>query len=122
MSLNYNEVMVLMKDFGIDFLNRYNELIIDEPSNTYVNISDCEDIEDVKTYVVFALCRPIYKGLGEKASNRLLNRVNKYFETSLTKEDMGLMYQALCYKSKVNEFKEFIQKGFPMAELKTKCD
>jgi len=106
-----------MKEFGIDLVNRYEELIIDEPTNTFVSIKGCEDMEDVKTHVVFALCRPISKGLEPRASKRLLNRLNDYYDVSLTKEDTLLMYQKLCYISKLDEFKSFIKRGFPMKEL-----
>lgn len=115
--LDYNEVFEFMTEFGVDFINRYGELIIDEPTNTYTAIKGCKDIEDVKTYVVFALCRPIGKGLEEKAATRLLKRLNAYFNASLTKQDMHLMYQKLCYISKLEEFKSFIKRGFPMKEL-----
>ena len=115
--LDYNEVFKFMTDFGVDFINRYGELIIDQPTNTYTTIKGCKDIEDVKTYVVFSLCRPIGKGLEDKAATRLLKRVNNYFNVNLTKEDVRLMYQELCYTSKVEEFKSFINRGFPMNEL-----
>lgn len=118
MTLDYNEVFQFMQEFEADFINRYGELIIDEPTNTYVNIQVCKDIEEVKTYVVFALCRPIGKGLGEKASSRLLKRLNKYFNVNLTKQDCLLMYQELCYVSKLEQFKDFIKRGFPIEELK----
>lgn len=118
MSLNYNEVFKFMKEFGVDFINRYEELIIDEPTNTYVCIEGCKDIEDVKTHIVFALCRPIGKGLEKKDAIRLLNRFNNYFDVNLTREDMRLMYQKLCYVSKLEEFKDFIKRGFPIDELK----
>lgn len=118
MALDYNVVFQFMKDFEVDLLNRFGELIIDEPSNTYVSIRDCKDIEEVKTYVVFALCRPISKGLGEKASSRLLQRLNNYFNTQLTKQDCLLMYNHLCSVSKLDEFKDFIKRGFPVDELK----
>lgn len=118
MTLNYNEVFQFMREFGVDFINRYNELIIDEPTNTYVGIENCKDIEDVKTYVVFALCRPIGKGLEDYPAKRLLNRFNNYFGTELTREDMRLMYGELCYTHKLNEFKDFIKRGFPINELK----
>lgn len=117
MTLDYNEVFQFMKEFRIDLINRYGELIIDEPTNTYVSINNCKDIEDVKTYVVFALCRPIGKGLKDKDATRLLNRLNSYFEVKLTKADMLLMYQELCYVSKIEEFKSFIKRGFPIGEL-----
>jgi hypothetical protein len=118
MSLDYNEVFQFMKDFGIDYINRYNELIIDETTNTYVGIRYCNNIDDVKTYVVFALCRPIGKVLEDKPAKRLLNRFNNYFGTELTREDMLLMYGELCYESKLGEFRDFIKRGFPMSELK----
>lgn len=118
MSLNYNEVVEFIKEFKIDFLNRYNELIIDEDSNTYVNIETCNDIDDVKTRVVFALCRPISKGLEIKRAIVLLERFNKYFNTNLTREDMRLMYEKLCYVDKLEQFKEFIKRGFPVSELR----
>lgn len=119
-NLDYNEVFQFMKEFGVDLLNRFGEFIIDEPTNTYVTIKDCKDIEEVKTYVVFALCRPISKGLGEQASKRLLKRLNDYFNVNLTKEDCLLMYQELCYVRKLEQFKDFIKRGFPMEELREK--
>lgn len=120
MKLDYNEVMAFMTDFGIDIINKHGELIIDEPTNTYVYIKDCKDIEEVKTRVVFALCRPIGKGLENKPANRLLKRLNDYFKVDLKKEDLLLMYGELCYMSKMDEFTEFIQRGFPMEELRKK--
>ncbi len=118
MDINYNEVMQFMKKFEVDLINRFDELIIDEPTNTYVSIKNCKDIKDVEIYVVFALCRPIGKGLSSTESSRLLNRVNKYFDASLSKEDMRLMYQELCYASKLDKLKDFIKRGFPIEELK----
>jgi hypothetical protein len=115
--LNYNEVFKFMVEFEIDFINRYGELIIDQPTNTYTTIKQCKDIEDVKTHVVFSLCRPIGKGLENKPATRLLKRVNNYFNVNLTKEDMRLMYGELCYTSKLDELKSFIKRGFPMSEL-----
>lgn len=116
--LDYNEVFKFMKEFGVDFLNRYKELIIDEKTNTFTHIEGCNDLDDIKTRVVYAMCRPIGKGLEERDSKRLLNRVNEYFKTELTKEDMLLMYQKLCYPHKFAEFRTFIKLGFPMDELK----
>jgi hypothetical protein len=118
LELNYNEVFQFMRDFGIDILNKYNELVIDNKWNIYTNIDTCQTIDDVKTHVIFSLCRPIGKGLDSKDAKRLLHKVNKYFKVNLTREDMRLMYAELCYRSKVEEFKEFINRGFPMEELK----
>lgn len=117
MSLDYNEIVKFMKDFKADFLNRYGELIIDEPTNTYAIIKKCKDIRDVELYVVFSLCRPIGKGLDEKDAKRLLHKINKYFKVNLTKGDMHLMYRELCYVDKLDQFKDFIRRGFPMDEL-----
>lgn len=116
-TLNYNEVVKFMNEFKIDFLNRYGELIIDEPSNTYTIIKTCKDIEEVKTLVVFSLCRPIGKGLDDRTASRLLERLNAYFNVNLTKQDMREMYRELCYIDKLDEFKSFIKRGFPMNEL-----
>lgn len=121
-ALDYNEVMKFMREFGIDYINLYGELIIDEPTNTYVGIDKCTTMEQVKTYVVFTLCRPIGKGLPNLAATRLLGRVNKYFNINLTKKDMLTMYQQLCYVSKLDEFTSFINRGFPMNELKKDLD
>lgn len=118
MTLDFNEVVKFMREFGVDLLNRYGELIIDEPTNTYVYINKCKDIEDVKTYVVYALCRPIGKGLDKKDADRLLHRVNKYFKVNLSRKDMLTMYARLCYVDKLEEFKDFIKRGFPIEELK----
>lgn len=117
-TLDYNEVFQFMLDFEIDFINRFKELIIDELTNTYTSIVGCKNIEDIKTYVVFSLCRPIGKGLEIRDANRLLKRFNRYFKVELTREDMLLMYQELCYVSKVDDFKDFIRRGFPMEKIR----
>lgn len=116
--LNYNEVFQFMQDFGIDFLNRFNEMIIDYETNTYADIKECEDIEDVKMRVVFNLCRPIGKGLELPKANMLLRKFNTYYSTELTRDDMRLMYGELCYRHKFDELKDFIKRGFPIEELK----
>jgi hypothetical protein len=115
--VNYHEVVKFMKDFGIDILNRFDELIIDMKTNTYAYIGGCNTFEDVRMRVVYALCRPIGKGLEIKDSNRLLKKLNDYFKVNLTREDMLLMYQELCYTSKMEEFKAFIKDGFPIKSL-----
>lgn len=120
--LDYNEVFKFMKEFGIDILNSYGELIIDEKTNVYTFTTSCNDLDDVKTRVVYSLCRPIGKGLElqgkSRDADRLLMKVNKYFKTELTKDDMLLMYQDLCYERKLEYFKDFIKRGFPMEELR----
>lgn len=117
--LDYNEVYRFMQDFGIDALNRFNELIIDVPTNTYATIEECEDVEDVRMRVVFNLCRPIGKGLEKEQANMLLRKLNNYFKTELTRENLRLMYGELCYRSKFEEFKCFIRRGFPIEELQS---
>ena len=116
--LNYNEVFQFMQDFEIDCLNRYGELIIDEKTNTYAIIESCKNIEDVKLYTVFSLCRPIGKGLDSKDAMRLLKKFNRYFKVNLTREDMRLMYGELCYERKIEVFRDFMKRGFPMEELR----
>lgn len=117
-TLDYNMVFKFMQDFGVDFINRYQELIIDQPTNTYVSIKSCKTLADVETFVVFALCRPIAKGLSPKPAKQLLRRVNSYFDKELTKDDMHLMYSHLCYLDQFEQFKDFIKRGFPMDELR----
>lgn len=109
-----------MREFQIDYLNRYGELIIDEHTNTYTSIKHCKDIKDVKVAVVYALCRPIGKGLKPTQAKRLLIRLNNYFDIDLSREDMRLMYTEFCYVNKLPEFQQFIESGFPMKELKRK--
>lgn len=115
--LDYNEVILFMKKFGIDYMNRFNEFIIDEQDNIYTTLEHCKTIQDIETSVVFALCRPIGKGLSKIKAKRLLIKVNKYFNANLTRDDMHLMYRRLCYVDKFDEFKDFIRRGFPMGEL-----
>jgi hypothetical protein len=115
--LDYNEVFQFMREFGINVINQWNELIIDAKWNIYTNLDLCENTEEVKARVIFALCRPIGKGLEVKDANRLLHKVNKYFKVNLTRKDMRLIYTELCYSHKFDEFKEFIQEGFPMEKL-----
>lgn len=116
-TLDYNDLMQFMKEFEIDYLNRFEELIIDELTNTYVSIRDCKNIDDLTIYVVYAICRPIGKGLEDKDAKRLLKKFNNYFKTNLKRSDFRLMYGELCYSHKLNEFKNFIKRGFPIEEL-----
>lgn len=110
----FGEVFEFMQGFGIDALNRFGELIIDMPTNTYAYVSDCETIDDVKTRVVYAITRPICKGLEEDDAERLLARFNRYFEVGLTRDDFSVIYGTLCYVEKFDEFKQFMIDGFPM--------
>ena len=107
-----------MKEFKIDLINRFDEFIIDEPTNTYVSIKECKNIEEVKLFLVFSLCRPIGKGLEKRDAIRLLDRFNSYFKVNLSREDMKLMYSKLCTLSKLKDFQSFIDRGFPIEELK----
>ena len=116
--VEYEEVFQFMKEFGIELMTHNKELIFDEKTNTYCSIEGCSDMWDVKTQAVYSLCRPIGKGLKVRDAERLLKRLNTYFKTSLTREDMRLMYQELCYNRKLGEFKGFIKRGFPMDELR----
>lgn len=115
--LNYNEVFSFMQDFPVDFLNNRNQLIIDENTDTFVSINGCETIEDVKARVVYAMCRPIGKGLETYQAERLLQRFNEYFGTELKREDLRRMYSELCYPHQIDTLKSFMQRGFPVAEL-----
>ncbi|AUO14772.1 hypothetical protein [Priestia megaterium] len=117
-TLDFNEVFQFMKKFSVDYVNRFGEMIIDHKTNIYLPLSECKDLADIETWSVFVLCRPIGKGLEDKDAKRLLKRVNAYFETKLTQEDMRAMYGELCYREKLGEFKDFIKRGFPMNELK----
>lgn len=117
MKLDYNELYAFMVDFEIDLLNRFGELIVDEPTNTCLSIKYCESMDDVKVRVLFELCRPIGKGLSDRDSNRVRSKVNRYFGTELTQDDFVVMYEKLCYESKLKEFKSFMDRGFPMGEL-----
>jgi len=117
-SLDYNDVFQFMKEFEANSLNRFGELIIDEPTNSYVIIKNCRDIEELKLYVVYSICRPIGKGLQENNAKRLLRKFNKYFKVNLTRSDFRLIYAELCYESKLGELKDFIKRGFPVKDLK----
>lgn len=117
-TLGFSEVAKFMKEFRVDFLNRFGELIIDSKTNTFADINHCENMDDVEATVVFALCRPIGKGLQKPIANNLLTRVNEYFDTDLTREDMHLIYAELCYINKFDDFKSFVKRGLPMHELK----
>lgn len=117
-NLNMNEVFNFLQEFRCDFINFAGEIIIDNLTNTYTSIINCESMDDVKAKVLMSMCRPIGKGLELKHANRLLERFNKYFNTTLTRNDMLKIYRDLCYSSKLEENKDFIKRGFPVHELK----
>lgn len=117
-SLDYNEVFQFMKKSGSDYINRFGEMIVDNKTNIYFMLEGCRSLEDLEAKFVLVTCRPIGKGLEDKDAKRMLKRVNKYFSTCLTQEDMHTVYAELGYVSKLNEIKDFIKRGFPMGELK----
>lgn len=120
MTLDYNEVFSFMKDFGADFLKSSDEIIIDEQTNTYTYIGKCKNIDEVITNVVYAISRPIGKGLEEEDAKRILHKFNKYFKVNLKKNDFRIIYTELCYPNKLDEFSRFIKDGFPIEKIKEK--
>lgn len=121
-TLDYNKVFAFMQKFKIDFLNRINELHIDEMTNLYVSIDECKTIQDVEVAVLSTLCRPLggFRVLeDENQAIKLRNRVNDYFGSNLERYDFLLIYEHLYITSEEDhqEFKDFIKKGFPMHEL-----
>jgi len=115
--LNYNQVLEFMKNFEVDYINRFDEMIIDHFTNTYVYIGGCHDIDDIVMRTVYAMARPIGKGLEESHAIRLLNKINNYFKISLTCGDMLTIYEELCYERKLPQFKKFVMNGMPMEEI-----
>ena len=115
--LNYSQVLEFMKQFEIDYINRFDEMIIDHFTNTYVYIGGCHDIDDIVMRTVYAMARPIGKGLEESHAIRLLNKINNYFKISLTCGDMLTIYEELCYERKLPQLKKFVMNGMPMEEI-----
>lgn len=118
-TLDYRKVFKYMQDFDIDSLNKTGELIIDEQTNTYVNIVDCMTIDEVKLRVIYALRRPIGKGLNDADANRLLIKINTYYNINLDRNDLLLMYKHLDITTQEGQstFIRFVLRGFPIKEL-----
>lgn len=117
--LDYNDVIQLMRDFGAESINEYNEVIFDSQHNIYASISHCESTEDVRATFFYALVRPICKQYVNTFGPGMLKTiVNPLFRTNLTVDDMRTIYRQLCYPEKLDNLKHFIRDGFPMAEIK----
>lgn len=117
-TLDLREVVRLMSEFEVEFLTPRGEFIFDYETNTFADISQCKDVEDVETTVILALCRPIGKGLKVSEANTLLKNINDYFYSNLTRDDMHTIYAKLCDRDKFEDLKSFVKRGFPMHELK----
>lgn len=117
--LDLKQVVRLMSEFEVEFLTPRGEFIFDYETNTFADISQCKDVEDVETTVILALCRPIGKALKASEANALLKNINDYFYSNLTRDDMDTIYAELCYRDKFEDLKSFVKRGFPMHEIKT---
>jgi hypothetical protein len=115
--IDYNQVFEFMQKFNADFINRFEEMIIDRKNNIWIPLKECNNLEDIETWAIMVLCRPIGKALEDKDAKRLLKRVNDYFQSNLSTRDMRIIYGELCYREKIGDMKEFIKRGFPMEEL-----
>ena len=118
MPITLEEILTVSRGFEADFINTNGEIILDQKTNTYAIVMDCESLDEVNMRMVFALARPIHKSFSTVKSKKFLNALNRYFGTALSKEDMEIIYQKLCYHRKQKEFTEFIKQGFPMENLK----
>lgn len=114
--LDFPEVLSFMKKFRCDFINSNGDLIIDKKTNTYTTFNGCKTIEDLEAKVLMS----ISAALSNRDPKRkyLLDRINNYFNTHLTLNDMEIIYTKLCYYTKLEENKSFISKGLPVEELK----
>lgn len=117
--MEHNEIIKFMRDFGCDFINRNNEMIIDLDYNIYFSLNICDSVQDMEIYALLVLCRPIGKGIEyrKRKWRELLKRFNDYFKIELTREDMSEIYVHLCYLNMEDAVKRFIADGLPVSRL-----
>lgn len=117
--MEHNEIIKFMRDFGCDFINRNNEMIIDLDYNIYFSLNICDSVQDMEIYALLVLCRPIGKGIEyrKRKWRELLKRFNDYFKIELTREDMYEIYVHLCYLNMEDAVKRFIADGLPVSRL-----
>lgn len=110
----HENILEVMRRFEIPFMTGAGELIIDVKKNVYCSTAGIESIEEIEASIVMSLTRPIYKGLPAKQALVLLEKVNKRYNTLLTRDDMGDMYTHLCRWHLLPAFQKFIADGFPV--------
>lgn len=113
----HETILEVMRRFDIPFMNAAGELIIDVKENVYCSTEGIETPEEIEASIVMSVTRPIYKGLSERKALALLDRINRRYDTLLTRDDMGDMYKHLCLWRLLPNFQRFIADGFPMDKI-----
>lgn len=101
------------------------EVIVHKPSNTYVRLTDCNDVTGIKRCVIEQLSRPIIKGVPYKTEKHnkefrasLLKSLNRFLKTDFSEEDMIFIYAHLGNGIKHSVATQFVKHDFDMVWLK----
>lgn len=127
--IDLNTVKRLMKCFRGSVINERGELIIHRFSNSYFDLSTCEDELDVKCKVLEWLSRPACKEQPFKSerSNRkfqkfMLDGINEFLGTDFSREDIEQVYIHLGNRCDHMKTIRFIESEFDMDILQSRME
>ncbi|MED0969461.1 hypothetical protein [Bacillus paramycoides] len=103
--------------FPKSFVNSGNELIFEPKNNLYSRLEDVETELDFKCKLFAWLSRSISKGLSPYWSRKVLKSFNWLLGTSLTKEEMRLIYIYLGNGVNKELCVEFVKSNYDLSLL-----
>ena len=100
--IEWNIIKRLLQAFPASFINCNGEFIAEVKTNQYLNLEKCENEFDLKCKILEffsrGACKTTYY-LSQRKNDELhqfvLDGINKFLNTSFTKDDMLKVYEAL---------------------------
>lgn len=115
----------LLEAFPGSFINERDEFIAHQRTNQYIILKDCKAPEDIEAKVLEWFSRPAFKT--EPYSQAWRNRkfqafmregVNKFLDTSFSRDDMAVIYDRLGNRIHHDLTMEFIAHDMDIGWLK----
>lgn len=120
------EIINVLQSFRKSYFIQ-NEIILEEKTNAWFNIKNCQDALDVRAKVLECLSRAAFKAMpyrrdksNEEFQDKVRADLNEYLGTQFTREEMGLIYIKLGNGIRHNLTREFIQSGYDLSLLSEK--
>lgn len=115
----------LFKAFPYGFINRHLEFIALEKTNSFISLRNLDASFDVTCSLLENLSRDACKTqwFNSEKTNRkyqdyIRDGINRFCDTSFTREDMELIYEALGNGVRHSLTKRFVENGYDTERLK----
>lgn len=119
------EIIRLLHSFPCSFINSEFEFIAHRGINSWFNMKNIQDAEELKYKVLEWFSRPAHKGEYYSKAAKLqevydyhLTSINKFLGTNFTTADIALVYQKLGNGVNRSLCKKFVDSGYDLSVLK----